>query len=284
MPEIDARKLLAHAKDLSARYARRLGPEEAADLVAEALARGLERPPADGKMEPWLERIARNLMVDRWRRARVAERCPADSPEPVASPEDLVLAGERRRTLRRSLARLHRDQRRSILHRYFTAGPLPAGLSATTLRTRLHRGLGRLRELTRGLLALFPPVRLGHWLTLAANPALVAILLTAQQSPVAPPAPAPAPVQRRAIARQVAPLPPSPRPAAIPQPTPQPTPHPAPARPAVQRYDFDDDEVSGEIQMPDPLVVDGVAKVKHASLIEIPRDFVAAVAKSVEDL
>jgi DNA-directed RNA polymerase specialized sigma24 family protein len=277
MPEIDARKLLAHAKDLSARYARDLGPDEAADLAAEAVARGLERPPADGRMEPWVERIARNLLVDRWRRAQVAERCPPDCPEPAASPEELVLAGERRRTLRRSLARLHRDQRRSILHRYYCAGDAPAGLSATTLRTRLHRGLGRLRELTRGLLSVFPPVRLGHWLTLAANPAAAAFLLMAQQAPVPPPSRAPAPVVARAAARTAVAVP---APVVVTPPRPQ----PAPAHPGVQRYDFEDDEVSGEIQRPDEIFVDVARKAKHPSLIEIPRDFVPAVAKSVEDL
>jgi hypothetical protein len=70
----------------------------------------------------------------------------------------------------------------------------------------------------------------------------------------------------------------APSPAAV---APQPQP---PARPAVQRYDFDDDEVTGEIQAPDEIVVPGRGKVKHASLIEIPGDFVNAVAKSVEDL
>jgi RNA polymerase sigma factor (sigma-70 family) len=279
MPEIDARKLLAHAKDLSTRYARHLGPDEAADLAAEAVARGLERPPADGKMEPWVERIARNLLVDRWRRAQVAERCPPDCPEPTASPEELVLAGERRRTLRRSLARLHRDQRRSILHRYYAEGAPLAGLSATTLRTRLHRGLGRLRELTRGLLSAFPPVRLGHWLSLAANPAAAAFLLLAQQSPAPPPTrlrlpppfttvrSRPGPRSRRSGRRGG-------EAAAAARARP-------PRRAALR---LRDDEVTGEIEDPNVPPIYGERKVRLPSLIEIPRDFVPAVAKSVEDL
>jgi DNA-directed RNA polymerase specialized sigma24 family protein len=281
MPEIDARKLLAHARDLSARYARHLGPEEAADLAAEAVARGLERPPADGRMEPWVERIARNLLVDRWRRAQVAERCPPEAPEPAASPEELVLAGERRRTLRRSLARLHRDQRRSILQRYYCEGAAPSGLCATTLRTRLHRGLSRLRELTRGMLGI-SPLRLGHWLTLAANPAAVGLLLLAQQVPAAqvvPPAAPPA--QVRAVGR---------KPAAAPVPAPAPAaevplrPQPAPAHRAVQHFTFDDDVVDVAIQTPDDLRVVIDRRADHRSLIEIPGDFNAAVVKSLEDL
>jgi DNA-directed RNA polymerase specialized sigma24 family protein len=284
MPEIDARKLLAHAHELSARYARRLGPEEAADLAAEALARGLERPPADGKMEPWLERIARNLLVDRWRKAEVARRCELDAPEPSASPEELVLAGERRRTVRRSLARLQRDQRRSILHRYFCAGA-PDGLSATTARTRLHRGLARLRALTRGLLSLAPPVRLGHWLTLAANPAAVGVFLMAQQTPLPPPAVV-APVlvaQARPVGRKA----PVPAPVAAPAPVPaapRARPQPPPSPPPKQVYVFGDDEVQGEHQNGDGEMIRGGRKVRHSSLIEIPADFVLSVAKSVEDL
>jgi DNA-directed RNA polymerase specialized sigma24 family protein len=281
MPEIDARKLLAHARDLSARYARHLGPEEAADLAAEAVARGLERPPADGRMEPWVERIARNLLVDRWRRAQVAERSLPETPEPAASPEELVLAGERRRTLRRSLARLHRDQRRSILQRYYCGGAVPPGLSATTLRTRLHRGLSRLRELTRGMLGI-APLRLGHWLTLAANPAAVGLLLLAQQVPVAqvvPPAPPPA--QVRAVGRKPAA---APVPAPAPTPVVSPRPQPAPPHRAVQHFNFDDDVVDVAIQTPDDLRVVIDRRARHRSLIEIPGDFNPSVVKSLEDL
>jgi RNA polymerase sigma factor (sigma-70 family) len=286
MPEIDARKLLAQAKELSARYSRRLGPDEAADLAAEALARGLERPPADGKMEPWLERIARNLLVDRWRKLEVARRCEPEAPAPSCSPEELVLAGERRRAVRRSLARLERDQRRSILHRYYQAGALPAGVSATTVRTRLHRGLARLRALTRGLLSVMPPVRLGHWLTLAANPAALGVFLLAQQTPL-PPAPAarPVPAPVRPAARKSAP---APAPAIIPAPPVMAAPAPrrpvvAPA-PAPQRYDFEDDEVKGELEQGDGDRVHGTTRVRHSSLIEIPGSFVVSVAKSIEDL
>jgi len=281
MPEIDARKLLAHARDLSARYARHLGPDEAADLAAEAVARGLERPPADGRMEPWLERIARNLLVDRWRRARVAQSCPPDLPEPAPSPEELALAGERRRTLRRSLARLHRDQRRSILQRYYCGGAAPAGLSATTLRTRLHRGLSRLRELTRGMLGI-SPLRLGHWLTLAANPAALGLVLLAQHAPVAQVvAPAAPPVaQVRPVGRAARPAPVPAAPAVVVPSRSRPAPAPAP----VQHYEFDDDQVDGEMQNPDHILVEVDRKARHPSLIEIPRDFVPAVAKSVEDL
>jgi hypothetical protein len=157
---------------------------------------------------------------------------------------------------------------------------LPAGLSATTLRTRLHRGLGRLRELTRGLLALVPPLRLGHWLTMAANPAAVGLLLLAQQTPAALPPPPPSAPQVRPLVHRAAAAPV--RATAV-EVVPS-GPPPAPPPPAVRRYDFEDDQVDGDISRPDGVIIDADHKARHPSLIEIPGDFVAAVAKSVEDL
>lgn len=285
MPEIDARKLLAQVQDLSTRYARRLGPDEAADLAAEAVARGLERPPADGRMEPWLERIARNLMVDRWRKAEVARRCPPEPPEPAASPEELVLAEERRRAVRSSLARLERDQRRSILRRYYCPGEAPA--ASSTARARLHRGLARLRALTRGLLSLIPPWRLGHWLTLAANPAAAGVFLLAQQAPLPAAMAAPPPVHVAQVRTARKPAGPAPAPAAVPAPAPTPRasrPAPPPQVAPTTHYDFDNDVVTGELQSGDGIIVPGTTKVRHSSLIEIPGSFVLSVAKSVEDL
>jgi RNA polymerase sigma factor (sigma-70 family) len=290
MSPIDARSLLAHAQQLRARYARRLGADEAADLVAEAVARGLEHPPADGRMGPWLERIARNLLVDRWRRARLIAALPPELPAPAPDPEQVVLARERRRAVRSSLARLERNQRRTILHRYYEAGSAPAGLSTTTMRTRLHRGLARLRALTAGLVAV-PPWRLFSWLGVAANPAALAVVLLAQQAPIAR---APSPSPRPAIS-QPAPLHRPARPAAAPAPTPTAPPTPvthtsrpvalrAPAPVSPQRYDFEDDQVEGDLQAPDGIRVTSERPVHHSSLIEIPDSFIASVVKSVEDL
>jgi RNA polymerase sigma factor (sigma-70 family) len=290
MAEVDAKRLLAQAKDLSHRYARRLGPDEAADLASEAIARGLERPPADGRMDPWLERIARNLLVDRWRHAQVAERTELPVPEAAPSPEELLLRRERRRLLRRSLAHLPREQRRSILKRYYAAGDDTA-VPAATLRTRLHRGLARLRALTRGLLAIVPPGPLLRWVPLAANPAAVLVVMLAQPPalPVAspsPPPPAPASSRPRpALTRPV----PAPVPVSAPAPATRRAPPPrapaaAPPPPSPVRYDFEDDQIEADLVNPDldPIIVD--RKARQRSLIEIPDSFVAAVAKSIEDL
>jgi DNA-directed RNA polymerase specialized sigma24 family protein len=279
MTQVDADALLKQARELSARYARRLGPDEAADLVGEALARGLERPPADGRMAPWLERIARNLMVDRWRHARVAARALPEPPTPAPTPEDLLLAGERRRAIRRLLARIERPQRRSILQRFY-GGTISPGVAAATLRTRLHRALCELRARSRGLLSLVPPWGALRWLGLAANPAVVAVLLLAQQTPVSPPVvAAPPTVHVRPVVHNL----PSPPPAALPAPA---RAHraPAPLAPPAQRYDFEDDQIAADLQRPDDIVVDAAPRVRDSSHIEIPGSFVTANARSIEDL
>ncbi len=49
-------------------------------------------------------------------------------------------------------------------------------------------------------------------------------------------------------------------------------------------YDFDDDMVEGDLQRPDGELVDGLRQTKHSSLIEIRKDFVPEMLKSLEDV
>jgi hypothetical protein len=49
-------------------------------------------------------------------------------------------------------------------------------------------------------------------------------------------------------------------------------------------YDFDDDNVEGDLQRPDGELIDSVRKVKHSSLIEIRKDFIPEMLKSLEDV
>jgi hypothetical protein len=49
-------------------------------------------------------------------------------------------------------------------------------------------------------------------------------------------------------------------------------------------YDFEDDLVEGDLQRPDGELVDSVRKVKHSSLIEIRKDFIPEMLKSLEDI
>ena len=49
-------------------------------------------------------------------------------------------------------------------------------------------------------------------------------------------------------------------------------------------YDFEDDMVEGDLQRPDGELVDSIRKVKHSSLIEIRKDFIPEMLKSLEDI
>lgn len=49
-------------------------------------------------------------------------------------------------------------------------------------------------------------------------------------------------------------------------------------------YDFEDDTVEGDLQRPDGELVNSLKKTEHSSLIEIRRDFIPEMLKSLEDV
>lgn len=49
-------------------------------------------------------------------------------------------------------------------------------------------------------------------------------------------------------------------------------------------YDFEDDMVEGDLQRPDGELVDSTRKALHSSLIEIRKDFIPEMLKSLEDV
>lgn len=49
-------------------------------------------------------------------------------------------------------------------------------------------------------------------------------------------------------------------------------------------YDFEDDMVEGDLQRPDGELVAGTGKTQHSSLIEIRKDFIPEMLKSLEDI
>jgi len=49
-------------------------------------------------------------------------------------------------------------------------------------------------------------------------------------------------------------------------------------------YDFDDDMVDGDLQRPDGELINSIGNVKHDSLIEIRKDFIPEMLKSLEDM
>ncbi len=49
-------------------------------------------------------------------------------------------------------------------------------------------------------------------------------------------------------------------------------------------YDFEDDNVEGDLQRPDGELVNSINKAKQDSLIEIRKDFIPEMLKSLEDI
>ena len=49
-------------------------------------------------------------------------------------------------------------------------------------------------------------------------------------------------------------------------------------------YDFEDDMVEGDLQRPDGELVNSLKKTEHSSLIEIRKDFIPEMLKSLEDV
>jgi len=49
-------------------------------------------------------------------------------------------------------------------------------------------------------------------------------------------------------------------------------------------YDFEDDMVEGDLQRPDGELVNALKKTEHSSLIEIRKDFIPEMLKSLEDI
>jgi RNA polymerase sigma factor (sigma-70 family) len=117
----------------------------------------LPRFRAGAPFRPWLLRIvaneARNRRKASGRTAGLALRWlaaqPAESATP--SPEEEVLAAERRATLLAALNDLRDDDRLAIGYRYFLdlneeEMATALGCARGTIKSRLSRSLGRLRE------------------------------------------------------------------------------------------------------------------------------------------
>jgi RNA polymerase sigma factor (sigma-70 family) len=146
---------------------------EAEDAAQEAFVKAylaLDRFRAGAPFRPWLLSIvgneARNRLRARGRREGLADRALAairggatrattdGSPRPAAaaaSPELEVLVGETQAEVRAALQNLGDDERRVVACRYLlglseseTCAAL--GIPAGTAKSRLHRGLRRMRE------------------------------------------------------------------------------------------------------------------------------------------
>jgi RNA polymerase sigma-70 factor (ECF subfamily) len=130
-------------------------PAEAEDLTATAFTRllaGWARYEEDGRPAAVLFTIARNLLVDYWRRQRRhvdVDALGGSLVDPQPQPEAEALRAERERQVRRLIAQLPEDQREALLARFFgglsiadTARSL--GRSEGSVKMLLQRGLARL--------------------------------------------------------------------------------------------------------------------------------------------
>ncbi len=143
---------------------------EAEDAAQEAMVKaygalGRFRLGAGLSFRPWLLKIVMNESLNRVksrkRRAAVAERAARGEPAEW-NIDETVMSRERARLLREALDALKEQERTVIYLRYFLSLSEQElaeylGCAQGTVKSRLHRALGRLREVVRdgfpGLLA-----------------------------------------------------------------------------------------------------------------------------------
>ncbi len=156
--------------------ARAIAPTVAADVEQETWLTALRRPPGEGpRLRGWLRRVVRSRAVDGARsKQRRASREAAVRPQATApSPDLLIEQAEAQGAVARGVATLPEPYRIVVLLRYFqgmSAQEIAVHLDVpvATVRTRLHRAHGHLRERLQSQLG-------GEWrrglLLLGADPA-----------------------------------------------------------------------------------------------------------------
>jgi RNA polymerase sigma factor (sigma-70 family) len=147
--------LLAHAPFVRA-LARALVRDDAAadDLAQESLLAALTRPPQRGSLRAWLVGVVRNLArrTQRGDARRLARESTValDLPPPPATPSETAERLELFGRLVAAVQRLDEPYRATIVRRFFdgaTAQEIASeqGIPVDTVRTRIRRGLERLR-------------------------------------------------------------------------------------------------------------------------------------------
>ncbi len=137
--------------------------EEARDLCQEAFLkayRGLGGFKGEARFSSWLYQIALNLCRDRMRRRRGRVMVSLDALEPDAqgqvlrdatSTQDLVETHDLHQRVRAAVMALPDDQREVIVLKEYEGLTFQEiaevlGLPVSTVKTRLYRGLDRMRE------------------------------------------------------------------------------------------------------------------------------------------
>ncbi|MBL8046351.1 MAG: sigma-70 family RNA polymerase sigma factor [Anaerolineales bacterium] len=137
----------------------RLGERpQAEDLTGEVFLHMLDALPnyrATAPFRAWLYRIARNLLIDHYRKHNHAQRVPLETAEAQPAPEtDVLNLAERRITLNRLQAALNQldETQREVVTLRFLAGlslqETAAALEKTeaAIKALQHRGLAALRQ------------------------------------------------------------------------------------------------------------------------------------------
>jgi len=150
-PEI----LLGHAAFLKNLARALLRDEQAAeDVVQDAFLAAIEKPPAPGNLRAWLASVVRHLSLSRLRSAKRRsareQRAGGEGGDGPPPPEDVVARMELQRRVVAAVLALDEPYRTAIARRYLDEWSLAeiareAGVPVATARTRLRRGLDRLR-------------------------------------------------------------------------------------------------------------------------------------------
>ena len=144
-------------------------PDDALDAVQETFVKAFQKADRwDGSMEagPWLSRVAINQSIDRWRRNRrrsatFTPLAEGDHDESLAAggpdPDRHVLGREMRDRLAAALEELPERQRAVVALRHYQEMSLEEiaqtlGMRLGTVKSTLHRALGRMRTGLQGVL------------------------------------------------------------------------------------------------------------------------------------
>ncbi len=131
-----------------------VGPQDAEDLVQDTLTASLPaRRPSGASLRPWLATVARNLARNRFRASgrRENRERQAARPERLGDSTQLVERAELLKRVVNLVLALPELQREAVYLRY-VEGLRPAeiatrlGVGPSTVRTRIHDGLSRLRQ------------------------------------------------------------------------------------------------------------------------------------------
>ena len=142
-------------------------PDDALEVVQETFVKAFQKADRwDGSTEagPWLSRVAVNQSIDRWRRNRRRQAtftplAEGDHDESLAAggpdPDRRVLRREMRDRLAAALEGLPDRQRAVVVLRHYQEMSLveiaqTLGMRLGTVKSTLHRALGRMRTGLRG--------------------------------------------------------------------------------------------------------------------------------------